>query len=131
MQSMIRLRAVTVLLLIIGFTWVGMVYAEEDFINVDKMPEMLEYVEPEYPELLKKAGIEGTVYIKAFIDKDGNVGDVKIAKSSGHEEMDRAAATAAVKAKFRPAIKDGKPVAVWVTYSVNFVLGSKSDCKSK
>ncbi len=61
--------------------------------------------------------------------KKGTVRDGGLGKRSGHKMLDESALDSALKCKFTPAIADGKPVAVWVTYAVNFALDAKADKK--
>ncbi len=91
-------------------------------VSVDIMPVILKEKQPEYPTLTKAAGIEGIVWIKAFIDENGDVLNAMIAKSSGSYSLDNSALEAANENKFKPATRDGKPIAVWVTYRVVFSL---------
>lgn len=95
---------------------------ENEFVAVEVYPEMLKMVPPEYPRLAKKAGIQGTVWVKALIDKEGNSREVLVAKSSGNESLDNAALMCAKTARFKPGIANGKPVATWVTYNIDFKL---------
>ncbi|MCB2230355.1 TonB family protein [bacterium] len=95
---------------------------ENEFVAVEVFPEMLKMVPPEYPRLAKKAGIQGTVWVKALVDKEGNSREVLIAKSSGNESLDNAALMCAKTARFKPGIANGKPVATWVTYNIDFKL---------
>jgi len=46
----------------------------------------------------------------------------QIGKSSGTESLDEAAIEAAYKNKFKPGIQNGRPIKVWVTYKVDFIL---------
>jgi TonB family protein len=94
----------------------------DDFVPCSEMPVLLELVEPVYPESAKKAGVEGKVWVKALVDTKGEVRDALIYRSSGHSQLDEAARQAAYKCKWKPAENDGKPVAVWLAYQVNFVL---------
>ncbi len=79
---------------------------------------------PEYPRIAKQAGIQGTVWIKVLIDKKGDVLKAQISQSSGTKVLDQAALDVAYVNKFRPASHDGKPIAMWVTYSVGFYIDS-------
>jgi TonB family protein len=97
----------------------------KDFVVVDVYPEMIKETQPVYPEEAKKAEIEGDVWVRSLIDKDGNVVKAEVAKPSGTNLLDESALAAATKNKFKPASQDGKPVAIWITYKVSFVL----DCK--
>ena len=94
-------------------------------VAVNEMPEMIYQEVPVYPKSLKEAGTEGDVWVKAFVNKEGTVTEAVAAKSSGHKQLDDAAVDAAVKNKFKPAIKDGKPVGCWVTYKVAFRLSDE------
>ena len=96
-----------------------------DFVAVDVVPEMIKTVNPEYPEEAKAADDSGVVWIKALIDKTGKVREVQIQKSSGYKILDDAAASAAWKNEFKPALTDGKPVATWITYKVSFTLAER------
>ena len=103
----------------------------DEFIPVDSMPEMIYESVPEYPRLARVAGMEATVWVKSLINKKGEVEKAIIFKSSGSKAgFDEAALDAAYKNKFTPALQDGKPVAVWITYCVSFVL-SKEKVKDK
>ncbi|MBN1480765.1 TonB family protein [candidate division KSB1 bacterium] len=75
-----------------------------------------------YPEIARKAGVEGVVTVSAHIDAHGNVIETKIEKSLGDNGCDEAAITAIKKAKWTPAKQRGKPVAVWVGIPVEFKL---------
>lgn len=73
-----------------------------------------------YPELAKKAGIEGTVRVNAHIDVEGNVLSTQILE--GVTGCDQAAMEAVKKTKWKPAMQREKPVAVWVAIPVKFQL---------
>jgi protein TonB len=75
-----------------------------------------------YPELLKKAGIEGTVYLWLLIDTDGSVKKVQVFKGSGNSALDDAAVRAYQPARFTPAYSRDIPVKVWVQWPVKFTL---------
>lgn len=94
----------------------------DEFVPVEIYPEMIYQETPEYPRLAKQAGLEGLVWVKALIDKEGNVRDAQVAKSCGTPSLDEAAVKAAFKNKFKPGIQNGRPVACWVTYKVEFKI---------
>lgn len=93
-----------------------------DFTPCEIYPEMIYQHVPEYPRLAKQAGIEGMVWVQALVDEDGEVERAKVAKSSGVSSLDESALRAAYENKFKPGIQNGRPVPVWVTYKVEFVL---------
>lgn len=79
------------------------------------------FVQPKYPEIAKQAGIEGRVILHLFINTEGNVLKVLVAKSL-EESLDKSAMEAAYKWKFYPALQRDKPVAVWASRVVTFIL---------
>jgi protein TonB len=95
----------------------------EEFVPYDEPPVQLTEVEYEYPPLAKQAGIEGTVFVKALVDKNGKVRDAIIMKESGSSAgFEEIALKAAYQIKYKPAISNNQPVAVWVVYPVRFTL---------
>jgi len=84
--------------------------------------EMVYFEQPIYPRLAEQAGLEGTVKIKALVGNDGSVLDAIISTTSGTPAFDEAARAAAPRCRFKPAVRDGRPVCMWVTYIVNFKL---------
>ena len=94
----------------------------DEFVPVEIPAEMIYEHVPEYPRLAQTAGMEAVVWVKALLDKNGNVRDAMVLKSSGSKAgFDEAAVKAAYKCRFKPAIQNGRPVAVWVSYQVEFV----------
>ena len=94
----------------------------DEFVPVEIPAEMIYEHPPEYPRLAQTAGMEAVVWVKALVDKNGNVRDAMVLKSSGSKAgFDEAAVKAAFKCRFKPAIQNGRPVAVWVSYQVEFV----------
>ncbi|MCK4461027.1 MAG: energy transducer TonB [candidate division Zixibacteria bacterium] len=96
--------------------------APDEFVPVEIYPEMIHQAPLEYPRLAKQAGITGDVWVQALVDKDGNVRDARVGKSSGTISLDEAAVKQAKHCKFKPGIQNGRPIACWVTYKVEFTL---------
>ncbi|MGB5105877.1 MAG: TonB family protein [Candidatus Zixiibacteriota bacterium] len=94
----------------------------DKFIAVDSMPVAIHQETPVYPEAEKNAGIEGSVWVKVLVDRDGNVGKAILAKESAVTAFNDAALAAALKCTYRPAWNRGKKVAFWLTYEVKFSL---------
>jgi len=84
-------------------------------------PSIIKKVEPEYSEEARKAKWQGTVKLTVVIDESGHARDVKVEKSLGLG-LDQKAIEAVEKWLFKPAMKDGKPVAVYATIEVTFHL---------
>jgi TonB family protein len=97
----------------------------DDFVAVTTVPKMLVCDPAVYPDSAEKAGLEGDVWIQALVDTQGKVRDCRVKTSSGHKALDRAALKAACACIYTPAMKDDKPVAVWITYKTSFKLGDK------
>lgn len=94
-----------------------------DFVAFEEMPVKVFNILPVYPPLAQRAQIEGTVWIKVLIDRDGKVRDVIIMKNSGaNAGFEEAAVEAAYNTVWKPAISNGQPIAVWTTYGVKFRL---------
>ncbi len=84
-------------------------------------PEVISKVEPEYSEEARKAKFQGVVLLDIVVDEKGNPRDVKVARALGLG-LDQKAIEAVQKWRFRPGMKDGKPVAVTARIEVNFRL---------
>lgn len=78
-----------------------------------------------YPEIARKAGIQGQVVIHVLVDEKGIPSELKILRSAGHEELDEAAIEAVKKTRFTPAIHEGKAVKFWMAIPIKFQLASK------
>jgi protein TonB len=96
------------------------------FVAVEEMPEPIGGIAAiqnkiVYPEIAKRAGVEGKVYVKAFVDEKGNVTKVEIQKGLG-AGLDEAAMKAVKETKFKPGKQRGKPVKVQVSIPIVFKL---------
>ncbi|SYZ74445.1 membrane hypothetical protein [Candidatus Zixiibacteriota bacterium] len=105
--------------------------AFDEFIPVDSTPVMIKMAQPIYPDSAKETGVEGGVYVNVLVDSKGQIRDARISKSSGSAMLDKAALNAARQCEWKPAIKDGKPIAVWVSYKIIFQMAEKSESPSK
>jgi protein TonB len=90
-------------------------------IEYDEAPVLLELPFPPYPPEARAKGIEGTVIIRMLVAADGQVTDALVT-TSVDPSLDEAALASARQATFKPATKDGKPVAVWVQLPMRFAL---------
>jgi protein TonB len=94
--------------------------APEDFVAVDQEPVRLSIAPPEYPDMARQAGVEGSVLVRALVGRDGKVRQVLVV--SGPEMLREAAVASANSARFRPAILNNKPVEQWVAFPVTFQM---------
>jgi TonB family protein len=87
----------------------------------DVPPTVIRKVPPEYSEVARRAGVEGVVVLYAEVDTSGQALNVRVIRSLGYG-LDERAIEAVTKWRFRPALKDGKPVQVGSTFEVFFML---------
>ncbi len=92
-----------------------------DFVPVEKQPVPIKQVEPPYPEIARRAGVEGTVWVKIWVDKEGKPVKAIVQKSDA-ELFNQPAIDAAMKWVFTPAVMNNGPVAVWVSIPFKFRL---------
>ncbi len=95
-----------------------------DFVAVEKEPVVVKRVEPKYPELAMRAGLEGKVWVKIWVDKEGNSKQVVVLKSDA-EIFNEPAIDAARQFVFTPAYMNNGPVSVWVSVPFKFILKDK------
>jgi TonB family protein len=84
-------------------------------------PRLSEVASPEYTAEAKKKRIEGSVTVAIVLDKKGDVVDAKVVKGLGHG-LDENAILAVKEWKYKPAEKDGVPVAVKMDVQVDFFM---------
>jgi protein TonB len=96
------------------------------FVAVEEMPEPLGGVKSiqekiVYPEIAKRARVEGKVFVKAFVDETGTVTNAEIVKGIG-AGCDEAAIDAVLRTKFSPGKQRGRLIKVQVTIPIVFKL---------
>lgn len=77
---------------------------------------------PVYPPLSRRAGEEGRVVLKVYVEPTGTPGTLQIQTSSGHDRLDRAALAAVSRWRFIAAKRGGDPVGAWVLVPIVFSL---------
>lgn len=78
---------------------------------------------PPYPRQALKDGVGGTVMLEVVVDIDGRPIEVRIARSSGHRELDQAARRHVLNRwRFQPAMVDGRAVQAVGLVPVEFAL---------
>ena len=91
-----------------------------EFWQVEVKPKVLVRVPPRYPELARKVGLEGSVFIRILIGSNGRVRKAILVR--GDEIFRQAAADAVMQWVFDPAIQNLTPVAVWAVLPMEFNL---------
>jgi TonB family protein len=89
--------------------------------QVDHDPIPLNEVQPKFTEEALRNRVEGAVIAQLQVGADGHVKKVKIVNGLP-DGLDEMAIEAAYKLKFKPATKNGKPVAHWMTIPIKFEL---------
>ena len=84
-------------------------------------PVALETAAPAYPELARRAHVEGVVVLEAVIGADGSVRDVKVLRGVS-PLLDPAALEAVKRWRYRAASIGGRPVAVYLQVVLTFSL---------
>jgi protein TonB len=77
-------------------------------------------VAPVYPKNASHRDLRGDVVIRVLVLSSGNIGKAEVAKSSGYSILDESALRAVRKWKFKPRIKEGRPVDEWISVTVSF-----------
>ncbi|MBN1101911.1 MAG: energy transducer TonB [Deltaproteobacteria bacterium] len=77
---------------------------------------------PEYPEVARRRGYEGTVMLDLLVNREGRVSDVRLSRSCGFPLLDRAAMTAVKGWFFEPATRGAEPAEMWVKVPIRFEL---------
>lgn len=96
----------------------------------DAMPPMLSAEEvdylslpqPVYPRSAKLARVEGTVLLWVLIDPEGKPKEVRIHRTSGSEQLDRAGLQAVMACQFKPTRRNGVALSATAVIPINFVL---------
>ena len=79
-----------------------------------------------YPETAKEKKLEGKVYVRFVIEKDGAISNVKVIRGVSPELDNEAKAVIASMPKWEPGKQNGSPVRVSYTVPVYFALRSTS-----
>tara|TARA_Y100001970_G_scaffold283910_1_gene400167 strand:+ start:1976 stop:2593 length:618 start_codon:yes stop_codon:yes gene_type:complete len=95
-----------------------------EFVAFDQAPRAIITIQEnvEYPEIAKSMGVEGTVFVKFYIDKKGNVDPNKISIIKGNPALNEAAIAAVKKSKWKPAQQRDMRVGVYQTIPIKFEL---------
>jgi TonB family protein len=87
-----------------------------------KHPEAAYTPEPEFTEAARRAHVQGTVVFNVVVDKTGQITRIRIVRPLGMG-LDEQAVEALKTWRFKPATRNGEPVAVEMNIEVEFRLG--------
>ena|SRR5690625_571129 len=100
--------------------------AEDFFVVVEEMPELqggLAELQRKitYPEMARRAGIEGRVYVQFIVNEQGQVENPQVIRGIGGG-CDEEAIRAVQQAEFKPGMQRGRPVRVQYSLPIVFRL---------
>jgi TonB family protein len=113
--------------------------------DIDQQPVPVHHPSPVYPEIMRRAGVQGIIYIQLSVSEKGEVTSAAVQQSrftgpsgeqlddkSDFKPMEESALNAARQWKFTPAMKSGKPVSTIIMLPIKFKLDSaKSEGKKE
>lgn len=83
-------------------------------------PVPIDMPPPRYPSRALRRGEAGEVLLRVQVDARGVPSSVEVVSGSGSRDLDRAAINAARRWRFRPAMRDGQPMAGVVNVPITF-----------
>jgi periplasmic protein TonB len=99
-----------------GNTGGGMVYRIGGGVS---RPVVIHAVDPEFSEEARRTKFSGNVIVYLQIDEQGVPDHIRVVRGVGMG-LDEKAVEAARQYRFKPGMKDGKPVRTWMYMDVNF-----------
>jgi TonB family protein len=87
--------------------------------DCDQPPVPIHWGEADFSDEARRNRVSGVVSISLMVGTDGLPSDLRVERSVGYG-LDEKALEAVKQYRFRPAMKDGKPVAVRLTVQVSF-----------
>lgn len=75
-----------------------------------------------YPQSALKQGTQGTIMLRFVVTGTGDIGEVQILKGLDPDCDDEAKRVVKSLPKFNPGVQQGRPVSVWYTTPVRFVI---------
>lgn len=98
----------------------------ETFVIVERMPELIGGLASiqskiRYPEIAKKAGVEGTVIVQFTVDEKGRVVDPEVVQGIG-AGCDEEALRVIKEARFIPGMQNGEVAPVRISVPIRFKL---------
>ena len=91
-----------------------------EFWAVEIKPELVKRVVPEYPEVARKAGLEGVIFVEFTAGKDGRVKNAWVLR--GPEIFREAALKSIFQYVFKPALQNDRPISVRMSIPIRFRL---------
>jgi TonB family protein len=87
--------------------------------EVDQAPVAIKQTAPEFPSVMRKAGLDGKAFVILVVGADGQPQQVQVEQAT-HALFAEAAVAAVKKWQFKPATKAGQPVAAMHSIPIEF-----------
>lgn len=111
--------------LAVGVNVASVVYAGQEQVykpgQAVTAPVVEKDLKPHYTPAALTARVQGFVKLECVVRADGTVGDIRVVEPL-HPDLDAASVRALTEWRFKPGMKDGKPVAVRVEIDMSFRL---------
>lgn len=88
----------------------------------DFAADYLDNPKSNYPNLARRLGEQGKVFLRVLVEADGNPSRIELKTSSGFERLDAAARETVQRWRFVPARQGTQAVSAWVVVPVSFSL---------
>jgi TonB family protein len=89
--------------------------------SVDSRPVPMTVPRPGYTKAARNNNTQGSIRVRALVGADGTVKQVRVV-SGLPDGLNEEATLAVKKMRFKPAIKNGQPVAYWIPLEIEFNL---------
>lgn len=91
----------------------------DGFVASSSKPRLTFQAKPDYPQVARMSGLEGTVIVDVLVGSRGKVEQARIAQGV-HPLLDKAALAAAYRCRFEPGTQRKVPVRAWVSVPYRF-----------
>ncbi len=95
---------------------------ESEKARFDQPPTAIGVIRPQYPFEMRRKGLEGDVIVEFTVAVDGRAREAKVIEAT-RKDFHLSALAAVEKARFKPAMKDGRAVTVRVRVPLYYRLG--------
>ena len=90
--------------------------------EVDRAPLVTGRIPPPYPYSARRRGVQGWVKIRFLVDRKGSVRRISVVEAQPSGVFEESVLRSVSRWRFRPGIKDGRPVDTWVETTIRFKL---------
>ena len=87
-------------------------------------PSLSSHQPPQYPQQMRRRGIEGRTELKILINQVGIVQEIEVKESSGYKKLDQAAQAAVKQWQFDPAQQEKSEISSWIIVPIKFELNN-------